>query len=84
MELRVLAQLITAPELHRQLLGHYKGAYSLGIGQLPKHPGKHALILSVVDEPSESFPKYVVLNGEKVPVLIEHDFSVAKPLATTY
>ncbi len=79
MDVERLAKLVGKPEVHRQLLGNYRGAYALGVTQLP-HEQKAALSLSVESETADEFPREVELDGERVQVMIQTKWTAPRPL----
>jgi hypothetical protein len=79
MDVERLAKLMEKPEVHRRVLGNYRGAYALGVTQLP-HQQKAALSLSVESETADAFPHEVELEGERVPVVIQTKWIAPRPL----
>lgn len=53
-------------ELHRSIVGDYKGSYSLGVRG-------DCLLLRVAWE-TKQFPHFVTINGRRVPVIVEVGF----------
>jgi hypothetical protein len=72
-----LAEAIQRPELHRNLLGSYKGAYALGVTKSPHDKKSPALLLRVEGE-AETFPTTVAVDGEQVPVVVVGGFRSPK------
>jgi len=72
MNLEKLAANLDRPEIHRQLLGDYAGAYALGITK--SDDGQSALLLRVEGNGPENIPAEVLLHDEKVPVIVKKDF----------
>ena len=78
MKVERLAKLVERPELHRRVLGDYKGAYALGVTQLP-HEDHAALSLSVESGQAKDFPHEVELDGERVPVVVQTKWIAPRP-----
>jgi len=79
MEEKLLANRIGQPDIHRAALSGYSGAYSLGVGNEPGHPGP-VLRLSVPFGAQAPFPDWVDVDGEKVRLVVRRDFKVPTPL----
>ena len=73
-----LAKLVERRELHRRVLGDYKGAYALGETQLP-HEDHAALSLSVESGKADDFPHEVELDGERVPIVVQTEWTAPRP-----
>ena len=83
MDVNRLAQLIEDPEVHRRVLGQYRGPYALGVTQLPSDRGNDAaLSLSVEGKDSDQFPAEIEVDGERVPVVVNPRWTVPQPLRT--
>ena len=74
-----LASIIDRPDLHRQLLGDYTGAYSLGVTSNGRRGGV-ALLLRVEAENPTGFSREVVFEGHKIPVIVQGSFRRPKAL----
>jgi len=68
-----LAAALESPELHRKLLGGYRGPYALGITKSPNQDEPALLLRVGVDAPEEML-QTIEVNGEQVPVIIEKGF----------
>jgi hypothetical protein len=79
MDISKLTELVEQPQVHQQLLGSYRGAYSLGIGKCPD-TGEPCFALRVTDSNTRSFPKAITIDTETIPVLVVGGFSAPKPL----
>ncbi|GAC1399897.1 MAG: hypothetical protein NVSMB56_15040 [Pyrinomonadaceae bacterium] len=79
MDIERLAKFVEKPEIHRRILGNYRGAYALGVTRNPQHKDA-ALSLSVESSDAEKFPREIELDGECVPVIIEPNWSAPRPL----
>ncbi|MGB8509676.1 MAG: hypothetical protein WCD76_14915 [Pyrinomonadaceae bacterium] len=79
MKVERLAKLVERPELHRRLLGDYKGAYALGVTQLPHQDHAAALSLSVESGKAGDFPQEVELDGESVPIVVQTEWTAPRP-----
>lgn len=66
-----LAAALQRPEVHRKLLGNYRGPYSLGV---TRAHGRAALLLRVEDEVPEHMPSEIVIDGEPVSVIVHGGF----------
>ena len=78
MDVDRLAKFVEKPEVHRRVLGKYQGAYALGVTQLPNQK-KAALSLSVEDQDADAFPREIELDGEKIPVIVQAQWSAPRP-----
>lgn len=78
MKLKRLMDLVEQADTHRRLLSDYDGGYSLGIGQFE---GDAVLVLQVERDAPQAFPHAIRLDGESVPVLVEHSFVTPTPLS---
>jgi hypothetical protein len=74
-----LAEAIERPEIHRKLLGKYKGAYALGVTKSP-HDDSPALLLRIEGAVPDEFPTHVAVDGEQIPVVVVGGFSAPKRL----
>lgn len=74
-----LAAAIQKPEIHRRLLGKYKGAYALGVTTSPDDKGA-ALLLRIEGAVPEDIPKQIAVDGEQVPVKAVGGFKAPKAL----
>jgi hypothetical protein len=75
-----LAEAIQRPEVHRRLLGNYRGAYALGITSAPGDEQKAALLLRMEGEVPEDVPSTLAVDGEEIPVVVEGGFTAPRPL----
>ena len=83
MDIERLARFVELPETHRQVLGGYSGAYSLGVGQDPAG-GHQAVLILQVEQPCETvFPGTVDIAGEWVPLVVRTRFTPPRPLSGT-
>ena len=81
MDANRLAELIEEPDVHRKVLGQYRGPYALGVTQVSGGGSKDAaLTLSVEGQDSDKFPSEIELDGERVPVVVNSGWTVPKPL----
>lgn len=74
-----LAEAIQKPEIHRRLLGKYKGAYALGVTSASDDDGA-ALLLRIEGTVPNEIPKHIAVDGEQVPVKVVGGFKAPKPL----
>jgi hypothetical protein len=74
-----LAEAIQRPELHRNLLGAYKGAYALGVTKSPHDKERPALLLRVEGE-TDVFPTTIAVDGEEIPVVVVGGFTAPRRL----
>ena len=78
-----LAELIEEPDVHRRVLGKYRGPYALGVTQVSRGRSTDAaLSLSVEGQDSDKFPTEIELDGERVPVVVNQRWTVPQPLRT--
>ncbi|MFL6676014.1 MAG: hypothetical protein ACJ8LG_22315 [Massilia sp.] len=64
-----LAAEVESQDLHRNLLGSFKGPYSLGVGR--DHSSlSPVLLLMVPPEVTQAFPAEITVAGETVPVVV--------------
>jgi hypothetical protein len=80
MDLQRLSKLIETPEFHRQLLGSYAGAYSIGITADPAEPSRPAVRVRVQGATPPAIPSALVIDGETVPVIVHSQFVPPAPL----
>jgi hypothetical protein len=73
-----LAEAIQKPEIHRRLLGKYKGAYALGVTSAPNDGA--ALLLRIEGAVPSEIPRKIAVDGEQVPVKVVGGFKAPKPL----
>lgn len=82
MKVERLSKLVEKPEIHRRVLGKYRGGYALGVTQTADR-SKAALSLSVESADASAFPQEIEIEGENVPVIIQSKWSVPRPLKKT-
>lgn len=75
-----LARAIQKPEVHRLLLGNYKGAYALGVTKAPDDEARAALLLRIEGAVSDDIPKHIAVDGEQVSVVVVGGFTAPKRL----
>ena len=75
-----LAEAIQRPDVHRRLLGKYRGAYALGITCAPDDDDHAALLLRVEGAIPAEIPEKIAVDGEEVPVLVEGGFNAPRRL----
>jgi hypothetical protein len=75
MDMQQLLRLVDQPETHQKIVGEYEGSYALGVTNDPP-----AFLLRVEPKDIGQFPKSVMLNGVKVPVIVHGNFVQPKPL----
>jgi hypothetical protein len=83
METSKLIATLERPEVHRQVVGEYRGPYSLGVAADPLHDNQPTLVLQVESGVPDRFPTEVVIDGEPVRVLVRGGFRAPKPYRTT-
>ena len=69
-----LVAALEEPELHRRILKGYKGPYSLAITTSPENQDDAALMLRIGDEAPPAISNEVIINGERVPVIVKRGF----------
>lgn len=77
-----LASLVSRPDVHREVLRGYSGPYALGVTRLNNDDREGALRLRVEEAQPEEFPSEIELDGERVPVLVDTNWTAPKPLKT--
>ena len=72
-----LAGLTTRPDVHRRLLGSYRGPYSLGVTRVPlEEGGEPALLVRVVgDDVAGTVPRSLEVDGERVRVVVDGSYA---------
>ena len=75
-----LSSALQTPELHRQLLGDYAGAYSVGVGRDPEDPSSAVIVLQVEGDQPPNTPARLQIGSEWVRVITRPGFIVPKPL----
>jgi hypothetical protein len=75
-----LANAVQRPEIHRQLLGAFRGAYALGVTQAPGNEADAAFLLRVEGPVPAQIPKSIAVDGEDVPVIVEGNFKAPRRL----
>jgi hypothetical protein len=79
MDVGQLVKLVAKPEIHREVLGHYQGAYSLGVTRLDDNDKSGALRLRVENGKPSDFPSQINIHGEEVPVLVDVNWAAPQP-----
>jgi hypothetical protein len=74
-----LAEAVQRPELHRRLLGKYKGAYALGVTRIANGQ-RCALHLRIEGPVPPEIPQKIAVDGEEVPVVVEGGFKAPRAL----
>jgi len=82
MDIGRLASLVSRPDVHRDVLRGYSGPYALGVTRLNNDDHAAALRLRVEDGHPEEFPSEIELEGERVPILVDTNWTTPKPLKT--
>jgi hypothetical protein len=72
-----LAAAVRRPDVHRKLLGSYRGAYSLGV---TRAQGQPALLLRLEGETPPHVPASIVIDGEPVSVIVHGSFRAPQAL----
>lgn len=75
-----LADLIERPEIQRQILKQYQGGYSIGLTANPQNPAGLAIRVRVESPDAGQISGHLVLDGEKIPILVHTGFKVPEPL----
>jgi hypothetical protein len=71
-----LVTLIELPEVQRKILGSYRGGFSLGLTLNPEDRSEIAIRVRIEDQNSALIPPHVVLDGERVPIIVNTGFQV--------
>jgi hypothetical protein len=81
MNVQRLSSLIETPEFHRQVMGDYTGAYSLGITSDPARPSTLAVRVRVQGDEAPGIASELDVDGETIPVIVSTRFQAPAPLA---
>ncbi len=73
MDTLTLSKHMTSPALHQNVLGNFNGPYSLGIGKDPVS-ALAILVLMVPDGVTQAFPDDVIVDAERVKVVVRGGF----------
>jgi len=79
MDVTHLARLVSRADIHKRVLGRYAGPYSLGVTVLKDNNQDAALRLRVESSDLSEFPSEVEVEGEKIPVVVDGDWSAPVP-----
>lgn len=82
MDVNRLAQFVSRPDVHREVLNGYSGPYALGVTRLNNDDRLGALRLRVQDGNAREFPEEIELDGERVPVLVDVNWTAPRRLTT--
>ena len=80
MDIVKLAAMLERPEVHKRILGQYKGAYSLGVTQVPERGDEFAFLLRIEDEKTTGLPpeitgdQAITIDGQRVQVIVQGSF----------
>lgn len=75
-----LSRTIRQPALVRQLIGDYRGAYSLGIGQDPENPSQAAIVLQTENADPSKFLDHIQLDNCSIRIIVRQGFRPPVPL----
>lgn len=84
MDIEQLASYLEMPEIHREVLRGYSGAYSLGVGREPERGPGAVLILQVEHPGGIVFPPQVNVGGELVPLVVRTRVTPPRPLSAVH
>jgi len=79
-ETKELASLLQDWKFHKQLVGAFSGAYSVGIGADPDDPGKPVIMLHVEGKTPPEIPGSIQFGGHSVRVITKTGLVAPKPL----
>jgi hypothetical protein len=79
MNVAQLASLVSRSEIHQRVLGRYAGPYSLGVTRLNSNDQDAALHLRVKSSDTNEFPSEIEVQGEKIPVVSDGNWSAPVP-----
>jgi hypothetical protein len=82
MDVNRLAQFVSRPDVHREVLRGYSGPYALGVTRLNNDDRAGALRLRVQDGNAEEFPDEIEVDGERVPVLVDVNWTAPRRQTT--
>jgi hypothetical protein len=71
MDRSYLAQALKRPEVVKNIIGSYKGRFSLGVTGSQDEP---AILLRVEDEHPSELPNHIMVGGEKVRIIVKGGF----------
>ena len=75
-----LADLIGQQEIQKEILGNYRGGYSLGLSLNPKNRSQLAIRVRIEGQSTDGIPSQIVLDGETIPIVVNKNFKVPEPL----
>jgi hypothetical protein len=67
-------------DVQQNILGNYRGPYSLGVTKSSQPGEKFAVRLRVVGPVADKLPNVVTIDGEKISVIATDDFQAPRPL----
>ena len=82
MDVNRLAQLVSQPDVHREVLRGYSGPYALGVTRLNNDDRFGALRLRVQDGNAQEFPDEIELDGERIPILVDVNWTAPRRQTT--
>jgi hypothetical protein len=83
MDSKTLQESLSAADVHRRIVGDFRGAYSLGISRFPGDESGPALILRVATDDVSNFPDHIEIAGETIPIDVRANFRPPVPLRGT-
>jgi hypothetical protein len=75
-----LIDLIESPEVQRKILGDYSGGFSLGLTLNPEDRSQVVIRVRIEDDSATSIPHHIVLEGERVPIIVNTGYRVPSRL----
>jgi hypothetical protein len=78
MNVTELSEALQHPEIHRRILGGYRGPYALGVTDSPENSDEAAFLLRVADDASLNDLDAVEVHGESVHVIVKRGFVAPK------
>ncbi len=78
-----LLDLLKKPEVQRNILGDYRGGYSLGLTLNPENRNQLAIRLRIEADDRWDFPDEIEVDGERIPLIVNPNFQMPTPLPAT-
>ena len=79
-----LIKYIEQPEVQREILGNYEGGYSLGLTANPANRSELAIRVRIEGEDASAISRQITLNGYTIPIIVDTNFELPKPLSLPY
>ncbi len=76
-----LIEYIEQPEVQREILGDYKGGYSLGLTANPENRDELAIRVRIEGEDASVIPHQLTFEGRTIRIIVDTNFEIPKPLS---